>query len=194
MNSFASGDVNPICFIIKNVSPSKKQVKIFNYPTGYGQERNLMDIPGVSEDDIRTSLLKGELNTKIKAGDVIVTCSQIDLLQFNSDQQAFLQSAGITSGFQISSSNLDVIRQEDIVLLGNTDGYNTLFTLPTDLFYIQNTQYKIIVYLNGIKQHINDDYLPIETGGTGTGFDAVMFFVSPRNGDIITADYYITNS
>jgi len=89
------------CFIVMNVSPQVKTISIFKYPINYQRTRDLLQIPGVAEADIRASLLKGELQHKIRAKDIIVICSDIDLLQFNDAQKAFLQGAGITEGLEV---------------------------------------------------------------------------------------------
>ena len=185
------------CFIVKNISPQIKTIKIFNYPINYQCQRDLLQIPGVAENDIRASLLKGELNHKIRAQDIVIICSDIDLLQFNDNQRAFLRSSGVTSGLQISSDQMSVIEQSDIQLLGTVDGVNTVFTIPSGT-WIQSAPYKIIVYKNGVKQVLGDDYLISESGGAGTGYDTVILTVAPTvipsPIDIITADYYMSNS
>lgn len=101
MNDFAPYLKMYGCFIVQNVSPQVKTIKIFNYPINYLGTRDLLQIPGVGEADIRASLLKGELNHKIRAKDITVLCSDVDLLQFNSDQKNFLINAGITNGLDI---------------------------------------------------------------------------------------------
>lgn len=94
------------CFIVRNITPDrKKTIKIFNYPILFNQTRDLLQIPGVAEADIRASLLKGELNHKIIVKDIIIECSDIDLLQFNNDQKIFLQNAGVVIGLEVSSSD-----------------------------------------------------------------------------------------
>lgn len=183
-------------FIVANNSPQVKTIKIFNYPILYGQTRDLLQIPGVAEQDIRASLLKGELRNKILAQDITVTFSDIDLLQFNEDQKAFLRAAGITDGLQVTSSQSAVLRTEDIKLVGAVNDVNTVFTIPSGTF-LQNSTYKIIVYKNGVKQVFLDDYFIAESGGPGTGYDTVIFVVPPATTptpvDIVTADYYVNN-
>lgn len=93
------------CFIVKNISSNeKKTIKIFHYPINWGNTRDILQIPGVSESDIRASLLKGELNHKIRSEDIEVICSDIDLLQFNINQKIFLQNAGVVDGLEVESS------------------------------------------------------------------------------------------
>ena len=184
------------CFIVQNISPQVKTINIFNYPINYLDTRDLLMIPGVAEQDIRASLLKGELNHKIRAQDIVVVCSDIDLLQFNLSQRAFLQSSGIVNGLQVTSTQQNVIRQEDIMLIGAVNNINTIYTIPSGKF-IQNSIYKIIVYKNGVKQVLSDDYIIAESGGVGTGFDTVILSIAPTTTpspvDVITADYYISN-
>jgi hypothetical protein len=183
-------------FIVLNQSPQVKTIKIFNYPIPYGQTRDLLQIPGVAEQDIRASLLKGELQHKILAQDIVIVSSDIDLLQFNDDQKQFLRNAGIVDGLQVTSTNFAVLRKEDIQLMGNVDGINTVFSIPSGTF-IENPTYNIIVYKNGVKQVFADDYFIAESGGPGTGYDTVIMVVPPTTTpapvDVITADYYVFN-
>lgn len=106
MNDFAPYFKINGCFIVRNVTPDRnKTIKIFNYPIIFNTTRDLLQIPGIAESDIRASLLKGELNHKIRALDIIIECSDIDLLQFNNNQKTFLQNAGIINGLDVSGSN-----------------------------------------------------------------------------------------
>jgi hypothetical protein len=184
------------CFVVANISTQVKTIKIFNYPILYGETRDLLQIPGVSEQDIRASLLKGELQHKIRAEDITVVCSDIDLLQFNNNQKTFLQGAGIVNGLQVSSGQLSVIRKDDVQLSGTVNDVNTVFQILSGKF-IQDGTYKIIVYKNGVKQVFTDDYFIAESGGPGTGYDTVIFVVPPATTpipvDILTADYYVQN-
>ena len=179
-------------FIIKNISNPPKVVNIFQYPTMPGTTRDLLMIPGVSEANIRASLLKGEVNHKLRAKDITIIQSDIDLLQFNMDQKTFLMAAGITQGIDITDSNLQVLREENIVLIGIIDGVNLIFTTP-DIFIQDGHQ--IAVYLNGVRQIISQDYMVAESGGPGTGYNTVIFTIPPKPlplpTDIVTADYYI---
>lgn len=197
-NSFAPFQKRNTTFVVKNIiTDSNKTVRIFQYPIPVGQSRDLLAIPGVAESDIRSALLKGELLEKLLAGEVVITASDIDLLQFNDDQKKFLQANGVINGLQASAAQFSVLRKDDISLVGVVDGVNTVFTIPSGK-WIQNTTYKIIVYLNGVKQAYLDDYLIAESGGVGTGYDTVIFTVPPSNSlsppDVVTADYYVDNS
>lgn len=107
MNEFAPYISKAQCFVVRNIGISpKKTIRIFQYPIQYGDERDLLKIPGVGESDIRASLLKGELNHKIRASEIIITCSDIDLLQFNNGQKLFLQNVGIINGLEVGSGQI----------------------------------------------------------------------------------------
>jgi hypothetical protein len=184
-------------FVVRNITPDRqKTIKIFNYPILFQQTRDLLQIPGVSEQDLRASLLKGELRHKILAQDIVVVASDIDLLQFNDDQKQFLRDAGIINGLQVGVPQINFLRKEDIQLIGVVNNSNTVYTIPTDKF-IQDATFKIIVYKNGVKQVFLDDYFIAESGGPGTGYDTVIFTIAPTTipapDDILTADYYIVN-
>ena len=128
MNDFAPYLKINGCFIVQNVSPQVKTIKIFQYPINYGCTRDLLDIPGVAESDIRSSLLKGELQHKILAQDIRVICSDVDLLQFNGAQKAFLQGAGIVNGLDIGTGSDDWLLDNDPVEPSNI--YMPTYTGP----------------------------------------------------------------
>jgi hypothetical protein len=191
LDSFAPNKKLHGCFIVKNIGVPKKNVKIFGYPVPYLVERDLLDIPGVGEADIRTSLLKGEILHKILANEIIVTCSDIDLLQFNEDQKAFLQSAGIIKGLSVdSTSSAFKTPKTDIDLVGEKNRINNIFMIP-DVFFLQNTDYRITLYRNGTRQRLSDDYMVAESGGPGTGYNTIIFTRAPYEEDSLVADYFL---
>ena len=117
MNDFAPYYPQNTSFIVKNISPQNKTIKIFNYPIPMGQMRNLLEIPGIDEVDLRGSLLKGELNHKLRSNDIIVIASDIDLTQYNNAQITFLQSYGIVNGLFGASSGGDVVTNDSHEIL-----------------------------------------------------------------------------
>ena len=100
------------CFIVLNISPQVKTIRIFDYPIPYGRIRDLLQIPGVAEGDIRASLLKGELNHKIRSDDIIIICSDIDLTQYNTAQKQFLMAAGVVNGLGSSGDGYGITAEE----------------------------------------------------------------------------------
>lgn len=112
MNDFAPFIKKYGCFTVKNIAIEPKTIKIFNYPIPHLKSRDLLAIRGVSESDIRASLLKGELRHKILAKDILVECSDIDLLQFNLDQKLFLQNSGVVNGLEITPSLIGALTAE----------------------------------------------------------------------------------
>jgi hypothetical protein len=197
MDSFAPGTNVNGCFIVYNMSPQVKTINIFTYPINYHCFRDLIQIPGVSEGSIRASLLKGELRNKIRVGDIIVVCSDIDLLQFNAAQKAFLQSAGIVNGLSVTSTGFPYLFRDDQPLIGVQDGTNRSYFVPPPDKFLTGTQsdgniFEIFVTFNGLKQEENIDYVISESGGAGTGFDTVSFInKSPKPNTIIRASYVV---
>lgn len=100
-------------FIVRNTtggtasSPYKKTISIFNYPINVGETRDLLQIPGVEESNIRASLLKGVLRHKLLNTDIALVSSNIDLLQFSDKQRAWLYAHGFSEGVAIGWDELD---------------------------------------------------------------------------------------
>lgn len=107
MVDFAPGRNECGIFIVKNISPQKKTINIFNYPINLGQTRDLLKIPGVSESDIKSSLMKGQIRHKFKVGDIQLVFSNIGLLQFNDCGIQYLQEYGFTTGVSVGYNQLD---------------------------------------------------------------------------------------
>ncbi len=93
-NTFTAKDVSTV-FVVRNVSLSRKTIKIFGMRIGWGRSYDLLTIPDVSESDIRHSLLKGELKRKADAAEIFVVRNTIDLTQFDNEQRTFLESIGV---------------------------------------------------------------------------------------------------
>ena len=81
---------------------------IFGIKISYQNTFDLLTIPEVTEDLIRSSLIKGELYNKIKTKNIIIVSSSIDLVQYDVSQKTFLSNAGVTSGLLIDSSTLSL--------------------------------------------------------------------------------------
>lgn len=86
------GKLTSINFTVRNISPQRKKITVFNYPIEFGQTRDLLAIPEISEDNIRSSLVKGELANKVRAGDIRIVSSSINLLQFDTEQKVFIEN------------------------------------------------------------------------------------------------------
>lgn len=77
-------------------------------------------------------------------------------------------------------------------LVGAIDGLNTTFTLPDGDQFVQETPYiQIVVFCNGVRLLLRDDYFVLESGGTGSGYDTVLLVEPPRPGDKLVADYVV---
>lgn len=78
-------------------------------------------------------------------------------------------------------------------LVGPRDGVNVMFTTPGLEKFSHNLPFfDINIYFNGSRLALLDDYLVMESGGPGTGFDTVMLLVPPpRSDDHLLADYIL---
>jgi hypothetical protein len=191
------------------VSP-KKTINIFHYPINAGCERDLLQIPGVQEADIRASLLKGELRHKFLCGDIQLVSSNIDLLQFSDKQRAWLTSFGFTEGVQIGWDELDgyvqgqieaggsggvsYLWREKIPLIGMKNGANRTFYTPDK--FINGSYFGNIFHLtvehNGKELYENIDYSIGESSGPGTGYDTInLISFTPIRQSLLYATYAI---
>ncbi len=195
-NEFATDLLKNGVFIVKNVTKYRnKTVKIFQYPILYGRSVNLLAIRGISEAEIRASLLKGELRNKILVGDIVVLDSDIDLLQFNNQHKLFLQKAGVTKGLEVTASetNLGYSFRQEIELIGTKNGVNTIFYTPEKFIngLYQENLFHISIKHNGKDIYENIDYT-IGESSPGTGYDVINFIsFIPNSHSVLFADYCV---
>lgn len=209
MDIFAPGYKKCTYFIVRNISPQNKTINIFNYPINMGCERDLLQIPGVAEDDIRAALLKGEIKHKFLAGDIELVYSDIDLLQFSECNLEFLQGLGFTTGLQIGYDQLDgyvqsligqggvgvnYLWRENIKLIGLLNGSNRTFFTPDKFingsFY--GNIFNITITHNGKELYENIDFTIGESGGAGTGYDTInLISFTPNRHSLLFSTYAI---
>ena len=199
-------------FIVKNVCTDRnKTINIFRYPINFGDTRDLLQIPGVTEEDIRASLLKGTLRHKFLCGDIELISSNIDLLQFSDKQRAFLSSFGFTEGIDIGVDELgaDTVQfienqgsgkllyrwVQEVQLIGVKDGTNRTFKTPDKFIYgifITGDQFHINIKVDGKNYYEGVDYNLSESGGPGTGYDTVYFKpFAPKPRNLLFATYAV---
>jgi hypothetical protein len=93
-------------------------------------------------------------------------------------------AAGVPSLYDLKNGILTDNSYVGIELGGVKNGSNRLFTTPVDYIHVPG-HLTIEVYHNGhiLKQSLTDvtqgDYLPIETGGPLTGYDAIQMLSFP---------------
>lgn len=90
-------------FIVQNIS--NKDVRIFDVTLRRGQQINLVNIPFVSENDIKKSLFKGELLSKINSREIRVVSSNINLQSYSADFAAFCNNNNIPHSQNIASDS-----------------------------------------------------------------------------------------
>ncbi len=107
MNVFAPHQPKCGQFVVRNISPQRKTIFIFNYPINLHETRDLLKIPGIFEGEIKSSLMKGTLKRKLLNGDIELVISNIDLLQFTDCGIQYLEGYGFTTGVRIGFDQLD---------------------------------------------------------------------------------------
>lgn len=193
------------------VRSGKKVLNVFNYPINPGGTRDLLQIPGVQEADIRAALLKGVLRHKFLCGDIALVSSNIDLLQFSDKQRAFLYKYGFFEGVAIGDDEIDdtgiayiqskvtagsigYFWREKIPLIGMKNGLNRTFYTPDKFIngsYLSNI-FHITIEHNGKELYENIDYSIGESGGPGTGYDTInIFSLTPNSHSLLYATYAI---
>jgi hypothetical protein len=187
-------------FVVKNITlgfPQEKTVRVFQAPIKAGATRDLLALPHVSEADIRHGLLKGELMIKLKNRELAVVASNIDLLQFDSEQLAFLESVGVVDGLQVSGGGtLNFAFKQNINLIGTKNGSNRKFTVPAPDKFINGSlganEFRILVRHNGKGLLPGIDYTMSESGGAGTGLDTIQLITfKPIADSTLVADYVV---
>jgi hypothetical protein len=77
-------------------------------------------------------------------------------------------------------------------LVGTKDGFNKTFYTPGMEKYVHNLPYVTIqVYYNGQRLILLDDYIVVESGGLGTGYDSIILDVAPLIWEKVSADYLV---
>lgn len=219
MNVHAYSSQKNGSFIVRNITPTNnKTIKLFNYPILFNKTRDLLQIPGITESDIRASLLKGELRNKILAKDIVIESSDIDLIQFNIEQKAFLQTVGVVDGLEIGtiqittelndkvnaggygsgggSTTFAFLFKQNMPVSGVLNGSNRLFTISQKFLNgdISGNTFKIKVYYNGQLLVEGVDYI-VQESVSAMGYDTIFFssFAPAINSSILT-DYVIDNN
>jgi hypothetical protein len=79
-------------------------------------------------------------------------------------------------------------------LIGAKDGVNVTYTTPGGELFVHNLPFiGIAVYYNGSRLTLLEDYVVVESGGAGTGYDTVFLLVPPPvSNDRLFADYIVT--
>jgi hypothetical protein len=110
MTVFANrNNYTKLTFIVNNISSSKKSITIFNKSLRYLDIVDLMKISGISENDIRDSLIKGDLRVKIDNGDLRILSSNINLITFDDSFSTWLVNNGVSSNTTAGGGGIAVV-------------------------------------------------------------------------------------
>ncbi|KKN61010.1 hypothetical protein LCGC14_0526350 [marine sediment metagenome] len=149
--------IAPSKFIVRN--RVQKAVMLFGQKVEPGGSYDLMTIPYISESDIQHSLLKGTLRNKLSIGEIRVTDSNINLVQYSPEFTTFLQSIGITAGISPVSAtgvaNIAALSQLDDTVM--SDGTTISVVTLADTFLLDKTN----------TQSIDGIIIVVTNSGTG---------------------------
>lgn len=126
MSEFASSIKQGLSFIVRNNAPEGKSLKIFNNKILNGNSLDLMTIPGISEDDIRASLVKGELGKKLQSNYLQFISSTIEFESSDPEYSILLNSFGINAGIigrGLVVANLEALSATSTVGLSEGSSY-----------------------------------------------------------------------
>lgn len=113
MNPFADGLNNSSStFIVKN--NSKKSIAVMGIRIPPGGSYNLMNLPGITEADIKVALTKGVIKRKINTRELQVLSSDLSLDTTNYSQRSFLLNNNIVNE---PSNTTDLLSFSSPVLL-----------------------------------------------------------------------------
>jgi hypothetical protein len=179
-NVFATSKQNSVCFRVTNVNFEHKTINIFHFPIPWSRSRDLMQERGIGEQDINTSLLKGSLRHKLHVGDILIECSNVNLLTFSPQQKAFLIASGVTLGYEIvvPPGAIDFALKYNMPLTGVQNGVNTVFTTPQPFIYgaFDSNYFRPQVFHNGRLLYDTLDYVAARSNpGVSPYYDQIIF-------------------
>lgn len=80
----------------------------------------------------------------------------------------------------------------NVIALGVINGVNTVFSTPDNFIHDGVTNEAVFLRGKRCLEGSGNDYVAVESGGVGTGYDTIVFTRAPRPGDNILLDYYVS--
>ncbi len=141
MSQFATDLNQGLSFIVRNNAPQGKSLKIFNVAIGNNQTLDLMKIPGISEDDIKASLVKGELGKKLNSNYLKVVSSTLNFDSSDSTYTSLLTSYGLSASTGGSGEGLvaNVAALTSIITSNEVDGAEREVSTLLQLFKLDKS-------------------------------------------------------
>ena len=93
-----------ITFVIRNNSSINRSIKVFNTRIVPGGTLDLMRVPGITEEDIRSEVTKGPLRALFAGGSLVIVSSTVSFHTADVANNAFLASIGVNSAAGVNSS------------------------------------------------------------------------------------------
>lgn len=214
LNPFADGlNNNYSTFIVKN--NSRKTVSVMGVRIAPGANYNLMSLEGITEEDIKVSLLKGVLKRKLNLGEISIISTDIDLTSLNLSQQAFLNNNNILKSFKLTprggglddgpnfaSALLTASENNETLILSGEFTFNStsyangiLSGIPsnTHLYCEPGTKFTSTLTASGGVYRQDVPFLAIWLDGPGT-YDTTLHLNNTLGSNIINATASIPNN
>lgn len=197
MDPLAFNPSPSVSFIVQNNSSIGRSIKVFNTKLNPGGQLDLMKIPGVTEEDIRTEVLKGTLRKLLDGGTLAVIKCTVNFSTVDGVHAGFLTKIGISPNtntpIYLSQSNwyIDPINGSD-----QNDGSSSSSALKTFKALTQRWGTKsptlkqdVLVFIMGDQVDFLDpvDFQPINNGGN-------LFLIGSNGGAPGTLKALITDT
>ena len=125
-----------ITFVVQNNSSTKRAIKDFNTTIGPGNSLDLMKIPGITEEDIRSELTKTYFKKLLSGGSLIVTNSTVNLSTLDANHTAFLSSIGLAGSNVSAGGGLEIV---NVATGGSPSSPAAILSLTKQVSIIINT-------------------------------------------------------
>ena len=125
-----------VSFIVKNNSSINRTIKVFGVKLNPGQTVDLMTIPGVTEEDIRSELTKGSLKSLFVGKSLTIVSSTINFSTVDPSHNAFLNSIGIINqmgGYGYNTITQTVFIVDPLSTFGSANDLNDGLTNATPI-------------------------------------------------------------
>ena len=126
MDIFADGrNTFSTKFVVQNTAAFGKTITVLGVQMIFNEVSDLLLTLGITEDTIRVSLYRGELYRKLKAGDIKIIHSDVDIVTSDNTYQAFLLQYSVP--FRTPNGNTEIysclptVNALDVVYLSAAD-------------------------------------------------------------------------
>ncbi len=191
MNEFLNKRNPNASFRVKNIV--NKSITFFNYKINPGITVDLIKIPNITEEIIKSSLLKGTLYNKIKSGELEVVFSDLGMVQFNNDQEEFLSNNNISfiNEDSVTDDEDDIFQVEPVATLNALSAVADIDLENGTLIYVESLKAHFLLDKNS-STTVEDHNIIATLSGTGRWIrnieskywlNQTTWYIDPTSGD-----------